>query len=379
MVAVGCSSSSQVASMRLDWVAEHSLEQPTFFSKSQVGGLSGIYFDQRGQVLVALSDDPGMDSTRGPGRYYDFDIDVSKNIFRVTPKSVTKVDGFLVGATDLEAIAPAEEKGWLLSLEAETDKMNRYKMGELTVASHPRLLKLDARGKLIKEFLLPSRFQPNELSRSPLNHGVVLNMGVEGLSPIADGFAQSQWAMITEAPLMQDKAEFPNSCRLTLFSFKNDQWNDTLEFIYPLSAPPKNIGFLADIAERGVSEVIYLGDGKLWVLERSYFFNKEKKLTRNYIEIYEVNLKETNATPTGSADKLNKNMLPLSKKRVANLDDFVIRMATPSPQVGHILDNVEGMTLGPKVDGHDTLILVTDDNFSKSQRTVFRLFKILNR
>jgi hypothetical protein len=39
------------------------------------------------------------------------------------------------------------------------------------------------------------------------------------------------------------------------------------------------------------------------------------------------------------------------------------------------LDNVEGITLGPKLsDGRQSVVLVTDDNFSPEQATQFLAF-----
>ena len=46
------------------------------------------------------------------------------------------------------------------------------------------------------------------------------------------------------------------------------------------------------------------------------------------------------------------------------------------PEVQH-LDNVEGITLGPKLsDGRQVVVLVTDDNFSAEQMTQFYAFAL---
>ena len=46
------------------------------------------------------------------------------------------------------------------------------------------------------------------------------------------------------------------------------------------------------------------------------------------------------------------------------------------PQVQN-LDNVEGITLGPKLpDGRQVVVLVTDDNFSAEQMTQFYAFAL---
>ena len=45
------------------------------------------------------------------------------------------------------------------------------------------------------------------------------------------------------------------------------------------------------------------------------------------------------------------------------------------PSAGDPLDNVEGITLGPKLpDGRQSLLLVSDDNFSPQQITQFVAF-----
>ncbi|HVJ66233.1 MAG TPA: esterase-like activity of phytase family protein [Bdellovibrionota bacterium] len=364
------SCASRPAPQQLSWIGEQSFDQSVFVDGTQMGGLSGLHYDERTQRLVAVSDDPGMETSRGPGRWYQFKVDF-KNGFRVSPERVVRLSGIRVGATDLESIAPAEN-GWLISMESETDKMNRFKKGDRKAISRPRLLRTTTRGHVTREFLLPPRFQPNAQGE----HGVVLNAGIEGLVAVSDHHAGAQWAMVSEVPLQQDQAKFPLASRLTLFSLSQEGWTDRAEYVYEFSPLPKNIGFEAPVIDRGVSDLLYRGEGKFWVLERSFFFNKEQNRTRNLIEIYEVDV--SHAPNTEGADTLKK-VSPLKKKLIANLDDFIESMPVPATQVGHILDNVEGLTLGPQVDGHETLILVTDDNFGKTQRTAFRAFKILRR
>ena len=51
---------------------------------------------------------------------------------------------------------------------------------------------------------------------------------------------------------------------------------------------------------------------------------------------------------------------------------------TSDSGIGH-LDNVEGITLGPKLsDGRQSVVLVTDDNFSPRQMTQFHGVRALN-
>ena len=64
--------------------------------------------------------------------------------------------------------------------------------------------------------------------------------------------------------------------------------------------------------------------------------------------------------------RLLRSLRPVTKRLVFDLDTLNI-----------VLDNVEGMTFGPRLpDGRRTLILVSDDNFSPTQFTQFLAFAI---
>ena len=66
-------------------------------------------------------------------------------------------------------------------------------------------------------------------------------------------------------------------------------------------------------------------------------------------------------------------IVPVSKTLLLDLS----KMPGLSPDLAPSLDNFEGMTFGPALaGGNASLLLVSDDNFSKSQRTWFLLFAI---
>ena len=78
------------------------------------------------------------------------------------------------------------------------------------------------------------------------------------------------------------------------------------------------------------------------------------------------------ATTTGADNILDRPSLTgappkaMSKTLIADL--------SKRPELSH-LDNVEGITLGPKLsDGRQSVVLVTDDNFSAQQVTQFYAF-----
>ena len=59
---------------------------------------------------------------------------------------------------------------------------------------------------------------------------------------------------------------------------------------------------------------------------------------------------------------------PVAKRLLLDLD---------KANIGYV-DNIEGISWGPKLsDGNDTLILVSDNNFNKSQITQFLAFEVI--
>ena len=63
---------------------------------------------------------------------------------------------------------------------------------------------------------------------------------------------------------------------------------------------------------------------------------------------------------------LNK-IIYAKKKLILNMDDL-----------GIYVDNVEGMTFGPNLpNGHKSMIMVVDNNFSLLEKTQFFLFEVI--
>ena len=59
---------------------------------------------------------------------------------------------------------------------------------------------------------------------------------------------------------------------------------------------------------------------------------------------------------------------PATKRLVLNLNELGL------PKV----DNIEGLSFGPKLpNGHDSLVLVSDNNFNKDQITQFLVFEVV--
>jgi hypothetical protein len=63
----------------------------------------------------------------------------------------------------------------------------------------------------------------------------------------------------------------------------------------------------------------------------------------------------------------NQKLELASKKLILNMDDL-----------GIFIDNIEGLTFGPKlVNGNPSLIFVSDNNFSDKQKTQVLVFELV--
>jgi len=116
-------------------------------------------------------------------------------------------------------------------------------------------------------------------------------------------------------------------------------------------------------AVSGLVELLPLNNEFLLSMERS--FSVGAPGTGNEIKLYSVALPgATNVLGVPSLAGLD--VRPAEKSLLFDLGSL-----------GIPLDNVEGMTLGPKLpDGRQSLVLVSDNNFAASQFTQFLLFAI---
>ena len=113
----------------------------------------------------------------------------------------------------------------------------------------------------------------------------------------------------------------------------------------------------------GVSEILWIGENKLLVVERSFSTGRPGSAIRVFIADLE------RATDIANVHSYNAqlNAEPISKKLLLNMDEL-----------GRYVDNIEGVTFGPTLpNGHRTLIFVADDNFSPLQKTQFLLFEVI--
>jgi hypothetical protein len=162
---------------------------------------------------------------------------------------------------------------------------------------------------------------------------------------------------------MQDKevtkvakdGKIPGAKNRWLHYLLSDRAELVSEHLYQLDSPP-----LGSI-EHGLSEIQAIDtSGHFLTLERSF------GLTGFRVKLFQAAMGGATDTSKVESFKGNTTIQPIKKQLAFDLKQLDI-----------YIDNLEGMALGRRLpDGSQTLLLVSDNNFSKRQVTQFLLFKI---
>jgi hypothetical protein len=119
--------------------------------------------------------------------------------------------------------------------------------------------------------------------------------------------------------------------------------------------------------DTGLVDIAAIDENNFYTMERTYY----PFLAKNLIRIFKCRISHQTTDLSKIGALKNETYTKVEKELVADLDDFLVEM---NP---HLLDNIEGLTFGPILpNGNSTLIVVSDNNFNKSQRTLFMAFEI---
>ncbi|MFD6155763.1 esterase-like activity of phytase family protein [Nocardia sp. NPDC060256] len=313
------------------------------FQDTAVGGLSGIDFNSRTGDYVLISDDR---SERDPARFYTARFPVGEN--GIGPVTFTGTRPLLTAggaAYGPKSVDPEE-----IRVDPWTGDYYWTQEGERTdtVLADPSVRVARPDGTFAAELPIPNneRMQPNSGPRQ--------NLALEGATFTAGG---ALFVTSVEAPLLQDGPLATTTAgatsRLTVQARSGQllaQYAYPMEPVFAESRPQPDLGM------NGISSILAadpVDPSKILVLERSFVFG-----VGNKIRIYEADL----SAATNVLDAPLGNARPVTKRLLVDLADVGL----------HAIDNVEGMTWGPRLpSGERTLILVSDNNFADNQITQF--------
>jgi hypothetical protein len=325
----------------------------TTFAGTTIGGLSSVTYDAKRGVYYALSDDQ---SQFNPARFYTLHIDLSNG-------SLADGDVHFDGVTTL--LAPGGLPYAPFSLDPEG--LTLTKSGELIVTSEgfalrniaPWVRRYSLDGRFLGDLPVPAAFIPTGPT-----HGVRNNLAFEAAAVAPDGrhlFVGMENALVQDGPAASLTSGSPSRIlRYNLATGRLDR-----QYVYfddPIVEPPVPS---TQFAVSGLVELLPFNDEFMLSMERS--FSVGAPGTGNSIKLYSVAFPgATNVDGFDSIATLLGTVRPARKTLLLDLRSL-----------GLPLDNVEGMTLGPRLpDGRQSLVLVSDNNFAPSQFTQFLLFAL---
>lgn len=349
---------SAFSAPKLRMIGDQNIPTGEKFKETEVGGLSGLTFDKANNKILAISDDRSMVND---ARFYEFDLKLDEKNFKVNLSEVRTLkdkegNPFKKGTIDFEGIALINDElivsseGWINKeppINAEIFHFNRQ-------------------GGYKSNLEIPSQFltQKDTVKIGPRD-----NLVFEGLSATRDG--QTLWVGMEEALTQDDRTSTPSyGSTVRLIQYKD--LKPGKQIAYQLEKVPSIKVAGLTVGETGLSEILAIDEFHFYSIERSYLPLAKK----NVIRIF-YNTVTDKTTDVSKIDSFNKNLKELKlveKEFIADLEDFKSQMSANF----QALDNIEGITFGPTLpNGHDTIILVSDNNFSKNQRTQFLAFEII--
>jgi hypothetical protein len=304
----------------------------------EVGGLSGLTYDDKGDVFYAIVDDPG----KGP--------DARLLRFRWHPPADPELLDWL----------PLREHGRPLpALGADLEGVARLDDGELFVSSEgnvkqgigPWVGRFSATGELEGRLHLPRAYELRA------GHGTGQNQGFEGLSlePGGDALVAG-----VESSLAQDRPTPTGElARTRLLLWDLHSRANPREWAYLIDAPHAKTTKPDGLEVAGLVDVLPWR-GHLLTLERSYVDG-----VGFAVKLFEATLE--GADEITGVDALGGRTVRAAHKRL--LADF--------GAIGVPMDNYEGMTWAPLgADGRVLLVVVSDNNFNKLETTYLVAFEV---
>ncbi|MEH2141502.1 esterase-like activity of phytase family protein [Nostoc sp.] len=336
----------------IEFIGEATLPKGLIFKKTEVGGFSGITYDPKNNLYYAISDDRGK---KAAARFYTLKIDLSKGDLqkgKVLPVSVTTLlneNGqiFRPGESDTEGIALTNKATVFISSEGDAGKLINPFIKEFSLSS----------GREIKTLSIPNKFLPDKSSQK----GIRNNLAFESLTITPD---KKHLFTATENALIQDgvaaKPNIGSPCRILQYNLLNNQ--PEKEFLYQTEPVSPFLNLTGKFVS-GLPDLLALDN-------QGHFLSLERSFTGLGFAIFLFQVSLEGADDIHKIDSLlainSKNIKPVPKKLLLDLRTLDV-----------LLDNIEGLTLGPKLpDGQQSLIIISDNNFNSLQRTQILAFKI---
>ncbi len=319
----------------VEFLGEAIIPTGTLFDGTEIGGLSSITYDEGRGVYYTLSDDQGNRATGDPVRYYTVGIDLADGtldagdveFLQATQIFENKKAPFPPGGVDPEGFVLARRGSFFMSSEGNP-------LADPII--DPFIRRINRNGRATADLPIPDHYLPNGV-----DHGVRFNLSFESLNLTPDGRT-----LVTagEGPLLQDgpASTFTNGSLARLLTYDLRMRAPISEYVYEV-APWAEDSVIFGV--NGIVEVLPIDDaGTLLVMERSFSVGGVLGGgTGNVVKIFEVST--LGATDVLAVDALYENGAPIALTTVTKRQVFAF------DDLGIPIDNIEGMTFGPRAAG----------------------------
>jgi hypothetical protein len=341
-------------------IGEQRLPWRPMFDGTMVGGLSGIDYDAVHGDWVLISDDR---SDHNPARYYRaqlrYDDKAFTSVTVTAAVTLRQPDGSAYPSGKQAAAGAVVPDLEALRVDPQDGSIWYTSEGDVALGLPPFVRRAAPDGQFRSELPLPPLFKVDKEKRfGPRN-----NQAFEGISFAPDG--KTLWVAL-EGPLYQDgpapTVDTDAVNRITHFARDGAVLG---QYVYPLDRLPAAPG-QGKNADNGVSEMLAISPTRLLALERAGIQN-DAGVYHTYVRLHEIDT--AGATDVSTLPTLvGAAYRPVKKRLVLDLN------AIGLPRV----DNLEGMAFGPVLpNGHASLVLISDDNFSDKQVTQVLVFEVI--
>ncbi len=348
LVIISCSSIQKRSSenLQLKFLDEFILPENIVINGTIVGGLSGIDYYEGTYYLVC-------DDSKNP-RYYEAKIDINNS-------KINKVD--------IQKVILVKDTTHFLDLEsirynAKTKQILITSEGHIKRQYDPSFFSVNKSGSIEQYFHLPKAFKANS-EEKPRHNGVL-----EGLSLGVD--KKGYWIAM-ELPLEVDGPEpqlikTNSPVRITYVDATSHQ--PEKQFAYALDSITKQPK--GNFAVNGLTDILEYTKDNFFIIERSY--SSGLGTQGNTVKIFKATIsKATNILEFSNLK--GANYITATKELIFDFEKIRDQLTNNS------VDNIEGITFGPTLpNGNRTLLLVSDNNFSKFEKQLnqFILLEILD-
>jgi hypothetical protein len=359
---VACYSQKEQPIHSLKFLSEFDIPHKLAFKGTTVGGLSSIDYDKKRNIYYIISDDR---SAVNPARFYTAKIKISAakidSVLFTDVTSLKQADGTVYPNSKQDPNHTPDPEG--LRYNAESNELVWTSEGErivkpgVTVLEDPAITIIKNNGQFIDTFPLPSNMHMQATEKGPRQNGVF-----EGLAFSGD---YKTLYVNVEEPIYEDgyRAGLGDSSGwIRIIKYNVATKKPVAEYAYKIDAVATPPIIPGAFKINGVPDILWIGQNKLLITERSFSTGNLKCV----IKVYIADLSKATNIMNVSSLRNSSHFTPIEKKLLLNMNDLHI-----------YTDNIEGATFGPVLpNGNRSLLFISDDNFAVFQKTQILLFEV---